>query len=219
VQGLAQIAAGGPLIVIATPEALASQEILSALISSGIALAVVDDAHAVSEWSDEVRPALAQFSETLARLGKPPVLALLGAATPATRHDVVRALELRDPQLIEGPALRDNIALDVVECRGEVRQRLLVELVMRLRRPGIVFCSTPRVDAVHAALRVLNAPVPSAAYPASGWAAQLSFSLPGAAHPGRDQRRSSQPWPGSVRPGRRSGTDGFARLDKRISAS
>jgi ATP-dependent DNA helicase RecQ len=180
---LAQLAAGGPLVVIATPEALRSQEIVSALCRSGLSLAVIDGAHAVSEWSDELRPACAGLAETLAKLGRPPLLALVGATTPATRHDIRSVLGLRSPELIEGAALRENLALDVVECRGEVRQRLLVELVMRLRRPGIVYCSTPReVDAVHAALSALRLPVHryhGQLAPGERLGEQLNFMLPG----------------------------------------
>jgi ATP-dependent DNA helicase RecQ len=182
-QALAQIAAGGPLVVLCTPEALQNAAIVSALRNRGLSLAVVDGAQAVSEWSDELRPACAGLAETMLELGRPPVLALVGAATPATRHDIRSALALQHPELVEGPALRENLALDAVECRGEVRQRLLVELVMRLRRPGIVYCTTPReVDAVYAALSALRLPVHRyhAQIPAGErLGEQLNFLLPG----------------------------------------
>ncbi len=158
-RALARIGAPGALIVITTPDSLASDDLVHALARSGIAFVAVDDAHAASEWAHEYRPAHAGLGRALARLGSPQIAALCAPSTAAVRHDVAARLGLRAPVVIDGAPLRDNVALDTLEARGEVRQRALVSLVMRLRRPGIIYCATPRdVDAVYNALRALRVP-------------------------------------------------------------
>jgi len=137
----------------------------------------------MAETSDEQSPAAHGLGVALARLGSPPTLALLGAATPATQHEVVDRLSLRTPLTLVGAPIRDNVALDVVEARGEVRQRALVQLVLRLRRPGIIFAPTARdVDAIFGALTALRLPVhryhPHLP-PGDRVGEQLNFVLPG----------------------------------------
>ena len=180
---LARVAQGGPLIVLTTPDELAGAELSEALARTGIALLVVDDAHTVSEWSDELCGAATLLGSLIARLGSPPMMALLGAAPPAVRHDVVDGLGLRAPTVVDDVALRDNIVFETLEARGEVRQRALVQLVMRLRRPGIIYAGTPReVDAIHAALGAARVPVHRyhPELPAGERVGeQLNFMLPG----------------------------------------
>ncbi len=180
---LARIAQGGPLVVLTTPDALATSELSEALARTGISLLVVDEAHTVSEWSDELCAASSLLGSLIARLGSPPLMALAGAAPPAVRHDIVDALGLRSPTVVDDLAIRDNIVLEAVEARGEVRQRALVQLVMRLRRPGIIYAGTPReVDAIHAALGAARVPVHRyhAELPAGERVGeQLNFMLPG----------------------------------------
>lgn len=182
-QALSRIAEGGSLVVLTTPDGLADDELIAALSRSGVALIAVEEAHTVSEWAHQFRPASARLGEQLWRLGAPPVAALTSTATTETRHDIADRLGLRSPAVFESAPHRDNVALDVIEARGEVRQRALVSLVMRLRRPGIIFCATPRdVEAVYGALRALR--VPAHRYHGEMSAGerggeQLNFMVPG----------------------------------------
>jgi ATP-dependent DNA helicase RecQ len=55
---------------------------------------------------------------------------------------------------------RPNLAFDVIECGSTARLRALGRLMLRLRRPGIVYCSTTRdVDTVYGALKQMKIPV------------------------------------------------------------
>jgi ATP-dependent DNA helicase RecQ len=158
-EALETIARGGPLLVMTTPETLGSKEGQEALRTSGVSLAAVDEAHCISEWGHDFRPAYLQIGERLRGLGGPPILALTATATTNVREDVVRFLGLRQPAVVAGSPHRANLAFEVLHSRGDARLRALVRFARRLRRPGIIYCTTTReVDNVYTALQMLRIP-------------------------------------------------------------
>jgi ATP-dependent DNA helicase RecQ len=75
------------------------------------------------------------------------------------RQDIVRFLGLREPVVISSSPHRANLAFEVLHSRGDARLRALVRFARRLRRPGIIYCSTTReVDNVFTALHMLRIP-------------------------------------------------------------
>jgi ATP-dependent DNA helicase RecQ len=66
---------------------------------------------------------------------------------------------MREPEIVASSPHRSNLAFEVLPCEGGVRARVLLRLVRRLRRPGIVYCATRReVDFVYALLRRFGIP-------------------------------------------------------------
>jgi ATP-dependent DNA helicase RecQ len=158
-EALERITEGGPLLVMTTPETLAVEDVSQALEKTGVALAAVDEAHCISEWGHDFRPAYRRLGKRLRSLGGPPILALTATATPRVREAIVYSLGLREPHLISSSPHRSNLAFEVIHCEGDMRLRALIRLLKRLRRPGIVYCSTRReVDTVYAVLRRFNIP-------------------------------------------------------------
>jgi ATP-dependent DNA helicase RecQ len=153
-EALERVAAGGSLLVMTTPETLTGAELHDALGKSGIGLAAVDEAHCISEWGHDFRPAYQRLGARLRELGGPPVLALTATATPKVRDSILRSLGLRGPAIEASSPHRSNLAFEVLPCEADLRPRALLRLTQRLRRPGIVYCATTReVDAVYALLR------------------------------------------------------------------
>jgi ATP-dependent DNA helicase RecQ len=158
-EALEQIERGGSVLVMTTPETLGGGEAQQALGRAGIGLAAVDEAHCISEWGHDFRPAYLQLGERLRAMGGPPILALTATATTNVRQDIVRFLGLRDPAVVSGSPHRANLAFEVLHSRGDARLRALVRFARRLRRPGIIYCSTTReVDNVYTALQMLRIP-------------------------------------------------------------
>jgi ATP-dependent DNA helicase RecQ len=156
---LAKIAAGGPLLVLTTPESLENPGMREALGRSGLGLAAVDEAHCISEWGHDFRPAYLRIGPNLRALQAPALLALTATATAHVRTAIVRSLGMRDPVVVASSPHRSNLAFEVLPCEGEARARAALRLLQRLRRPGIVYCATKReVDGVYAILRRFNIP-------------------------------------------------------------
>jgi len=156
---LARVAAGGSLLVLTTPESLFNEEVIGALGKSGISMAAVDEAHCISEWGYDFRPAYLQLGERIRTLGRAPILALTATATPKVRDAVQRFLGMEDAVTISSSPHRSNLAFDVVRCGEGARLRAMLRLAFRVRRPGIIYCSTTReVDEIYAILQRFGIP-------------------------------------------------------------
>jgi len=181
---LERLRAGGPLLVLTTPETLGAQDLRAALEVSGVALIAVDEAHCISEWGFDFRPAYLRLGERIHALGAPPILALTATASERVRADLVRQLRMRDPVSIAGSPHRANLAFDALPCSGSRRLRALVRLVKRLRRPGIVYCTTTReVDEVQ--MLLLRFGVPAHRYHGKMRAAERTAEQEKFMRPGR----------------------------------
>ena len=154
-----KIRAGGPLLVLTTPETLGKDDTTEALRETGIGLAAIDEAHCISEWGHDFRPSYRQMGAHLKELGAPPMLALTATATERVREGIVKSLGMRDPLVVAASPHRSNLAFEVLRCEGDQRLRGLIRFIKRLRRPGIVYCATRReVDSVYLAIRRFGVP-------------------------------------------------------------
>ncbi len=156
---LAEIAKGERLLVMTTPETLGAPDAGAALAKGGISMAAVDEAHCISEWGYDFRPAYLKIGERLKLLGAPPALALTATATEKVRLAIVRFVGMRSPQVVATSPHRSNLAFDVLHCSSGARLRALVRLALRVRRPGIIYCSTTRdVDELYTVLQRFGVP-------------------------------------------------------------
>jgi ATP-dependent DNA helicase RecQ len=114
-------------IVFVTPEQLTRPELIDALQGRSrqrIELVVVDEAHCVSQWGHDFRPAFLRIVDAVNALGKPPILALTATATSDIRDDIVRSLGLREPRIVNTGVYRDNLHYRVTQVSvGGGRQR------------------------------------------------------------------------------------------------
>jgi ATP-dependent DNA helicase RecQ len=158
-EALERIAAGGPLLVMTTPETLEADDLNSVLARTGIGLAAVDEAHCISEWGHDFRPSYSRIGTLLKQLGRPAVLALTATATPRVRSTIVSSLGVQEHTVVAASPHRSNLSFEVIPCEGDQRLRALVRLVKRLRRPGIIYCATRReTDAVYTLMHRFGVP-------------------------------------------------------------
>jgi ATP-dependent DNA helicase RecQ len=158
-EAMERIGRDDSLLIMTTPETLAGEELSELLRRTGVGLVAVDEAHCISEWGYDFRPAYRRIGAQLRALGAPPLLALTATATEHVREAIVQSLGMRDPSIVAVSPHRSNLAFEVLRCEGDVRARVLLRLVRRLRRPGIIYCSTRReVDMVYVLLRRFRVP-------------------------------------------------------------
>lgn len=156
----ARILQGGPMLVMTTPETLRNDSFAEALRYVGVSIVAVDEAHCISEWGYDFRPAYLELGSRLDRIGAKARMALTATAMTDVRADIVRFLRMKDPDVIASSPDRKNLAYDVIEANDNARINAMVRLIKRLRRPGIIYCATTRlVDELYVVMRKLGLPV------------------------------------------------------------
>jgi ATP-dependent DNA helicase RecQ len=148
------IAQGRCRIVFATPERLTQQEFIALLRQQKIALFVVDEAHCVSQWGHDFRPAYLDLAAAIRALGTPPVLALTATATEEAIADIVKQLGLSRPRIINTGIYRKNLRYSVTQVTSDTEKlSQLLDTAMHQPGPGIIYTATvAAVEALHAAL-------------------------------------------------------------------
>ncbi|MCP3913974.1 MAG: ATP-dependent DNA helicase RecQ [bacterium] len=139
---LARLEEGGRLIVLTTPETLESEGARGAFARARPWLMCVDEAHCISEWGHDFRPAYLRLGVERKALGGPQVLALTATATPRVRDDIAKRLKLKRPAIVQAPPGRANLRLEVEDVSVATKDERAGRLIRRLPRPGIVYCST-----------------------------------------------------------------------------
>ena len=150
--------------ILTTPERLSDPAFLGTLAPKTIDLFVVDEAHCISQWGHDFRPAYGSLRDAIDAVGRPPVLALTATATPDVLADITRQLGIEDAVVVNTGIFRPNLAYEVRQTPSEAeKQRQLVELLDAIDGCGIVYASTLKhVDTVAAVLRAAG--IETAAY-------------------------------------------------------
>lgn len=158
---LASIARGGKIIIFCTPERLAMPEFFALLAQAPPVLAVIDEAHCISQWGHDFRPAYLEVSAALRALGRPPVLALTATATEEVIDDIRAQLDAPRLHVVNTGIYRANLRYRVIQVTnaGEKQDEVL-RLLRETPGVGIVYAATVKaVEDLTARLEELGASV------------------------------------------------------------
>ncbi len=152
---LRQCVSGRLRLLYVSPERLRTQELAFLRDHCRISLLAVDEAHCVSQWGREFRPAYLEIKTFLESLPSRPVtVALTASATPAVRRDIEDLIGLQDPFRLTTGFDRPNLYFEV---RKPLDKWSELCKLLRLYQGtcGILYCLTRRT--VDATLRRLRA--------------------------------------------------------------
>ena len=140
---IARIAQRGKLIIFCTPERLSNTAFLSLLASAPPSLVVIDEAHCISQWGHDFRPAYLDIAAALRALGRPPVLALTATATGEVMADIDTQLEARKLHVINTGIYRANLRYRVIQVTNAAeKQDSVLRLLRETAGVGIVYAAT-----------------------------------------------------------------------------
>jgi ATP-dependent DNA helicase RecQ len=144
--------------VLTTPERLATAEFRDTLRQTPIDLVVVDEAHCVSQWGHDFRPAYLEIKDAIRALGSPRVLALTATSTSDVTHDVLTQLGIPHAHVVNTGVYRENLHLEVWRTVNEPQKRQhLARLLEEITGTGIIYAATVRqVDLLHDLLEGLG---------------------------------------------------------------
>ncbi len=123
------------------PERLMSLKgaLLEQLKTIEIDMIAVDEAHCISSWGHDFRPAYTQLKDLSKHFPGVPVLALTATADGATKRDIIRQLGLENAALFENSFDRPEIHYTAKPRIDEVAQ-LLEFVAQHSSESGIVYC-------------------------------------------------------------------------------
>jgi len=140
--------------IFATPERLAEPEFLQLLERVPIDLFVIDEAHCISQWGHDFRPAFLEIASALRALGDPTLLALTATATDAVVEDIKAQLARPHMRVVNAGVFRPNLRFAVRQVTNpQERWAALAAAVATRSGCGIVYCATVKAATeVHARL-------------------------------------------------------------------
>lgn len=115
---------GGVKLLYLSPERLATELFQAKVRRMRVCLIAVDEAHCISQWGYDFRPAYLRIAELRGLVPEAPVLALTATATPQVADDIQEQLAFRQKNVLRMSFRRDNLAY-VVRRTGDKEEELL----------------------------------------------------------------------------------------------
>jgi ATP-dependent DNA helicase RecQ len=153
---LAALRRGELELLYLAPEALEGS-LRSIIAGCDISLVVVDEAHCISHWGHDFRPAYRKLRNLKSELGAIPVLALTATATRKVAGDIIRQLGMVKPDGFKGSFFRPNLIItaqrkgDAKNADGtpagpkrNTRRDILGTIRRHQGESGIVYCLSRR---------------------------------------------------------------------------
>lgn len=139
-----QLSEGRFDLIYATPERMLKPEFREALatVPGGVKLLAVDEAHCITKWGHDLRPAYQDVGQFREMLGRPTTIALTATATSMVRTDIRAVLGCDDESmpLFASPIERPNLKFDIQPCwDDDDKVKHITETAARLGGTGIVY--------------------------------------------------------------------------------
>ena len=125
-----------------SPERLQSDWILDRLKNIPIHLIAIDEAHCISQWGHDFRPAYLKIKNLKTHFPETPILALTASATPRVKKDILEILKIKNAAIFEKSFDRDNIAYMVFEVEDKLFR--MVQILKKNPETSIVYVRNRR---------------------------------------------------------------------------
>lgn len=132
-----------------SPERLQSDWILERIKNLPINLIAIDEAHCVSQWGHDFRPAYLKIAQLKEYFPKVPFLALTASATLRVKEDIIIQLKLDNPNVFTKSFYRENIAYMIFETEDKLH--LLQQILTKNPEPSIIYVTNRKAcsETVH----------------------------------------------------------------------
>ncbi|PIY93169.1 MAG: hypothetical protein COY69_02965 [Candidatus Magasanikbacteria bacterium CG_4_10_14_0_8_um_filter_32_14] len=136
-----EIETGESHIIYMAPEGLNNKLLKELLTKINLDIVAVDEAHCVSEWGHDFRPHYRLIKDFIASLKKrPTVTAFTATATPEVRDDIIKNLDLQNPQIFVRGFDRPNLRFFVRDnLKKNTRYQEILRLTGSMKGSGIIY--------------------------------------------------------------------------------
>lgn len=129
-------------ILYTSPETLSKEDNLSFFSNVNISFFGIDEAHCVSEWGHDFRPEYRNLGTILKKIANVPVIALTATATPAVQEDILKSIDMRNPNIFKTSFNRPNLFYEVRNKTENTRKEIIEFIKKRKDQSGIIYCSS-----------------------------------------------------------------------------
>jgi ATP-dependent DNA helicase RecQ len=140
-QVMEKAARGEYRLLYLSPERLAAGNTFDWLNKVPVGFFAVDEAHCISEWGHEFRPEYRQLSRLRTSFPALPIAAFTASATRQVRHDILKLLQMREPDLYIASFHRKNLSYVVQECEARTQMELLVRALRHYAGESVIVYS------------------------------------------------------------------------------
>jgi len=123
-----------------SPEKLQSEFIQYKISQLDVNLIVVDEAHCISEWGHDFRPAYLKIPILKEILPNIKMIALTATATPKVMMDIIENLGVLDVQIFNESFYRTNLFYSIIKTENVLHK--LKQLLLKINEPVIVYAGT-----------------------------------------------------------------------------
>ncbi len=120
-----------------SPERLQADWIIDRLKELPLSLIAVDEAHCVSQWGHDFRPAYLKIGGLRQHFPKTSIIALTATATKRVKADIILQLKLQDPQVFTASFARPNLGLFVIPTEDKMHKT--AQILAKNPQPSILY--------------------------------------------------------------------------------
>ena len=123
-----------------SPEKLQSEIIQEKLKNLNINLIAIDEAHCISEWGHDFRPAYLKIPIIKEIHPDTPLIGLTATATSRVLNDIKNSLNIPDAKIFKQSLVRENLALKVINSDDYLYH--IEQILNRTSLPSIIYTSS-----------------------------------------------------------------------------
>lgn len=104
-----------------SPERLKQDLVLDRIMQMPVNLIAVDEAHCISQWGNDFRPAYKEIAMLREPFPHVPVIALTATATDRVRKDILENLQFKNHQIFTKSFARPNLSYQVIKTENKLQ--------------------------------------------------------------------------------------------------
>jgi ATP-dependent DNA helicase RecQ len=133
---------GKTKLLYVAPETMTKQENIEFFADLKVSFFAVDEAHCISEWGHDFRPEYRRLREMMIQINPDaPVIALTATATPKVQSDIVKNLDLREPNIFISSFNRANLYYEVLPKikKAQTDENIVRFIKSMKKKSGIIY--------------------------------------------------------------------------------
>lgn len=120
-----------------SPERLKTDLFKTRVAEMNVSLIAIDEAHCISQWGYDFRPAYLEIPEIYPLLKDVKKIALTATATKEVSEDILEKLEFKSPSIFQKSFARKNLSYSVFEL--ENKEQKMIEILSNVKGSAIVY--------------------------------------------------------------------------------